>query len=147
MNALGKHVLLELYNCDRRILDDTGRIETILNEAAVRSGATVVNSVFHTFNPHGVSGVVVIAESHLACHTWPEYGYASCDIFSCGDDVDPKIAQQYLIEALGAGKSEYVEIRRGKLEGTGGKLAHKPLELDVQETDVRKTVKRQYASA
>ena len=127
MNALGKHLLLELYDCDKGILNDPARIEAILNEAAVRSGATVVNSVFHTFNPHGVSGVVVIAESHIAAHTWPEYGYASLDVYTCGEDVDSMVARDYLVKALNAGESEYVELFRGRLDTGGEKLLHKPL--------------------
>ena len=127
MNALGKHVLLELYDCDRDTLNDPARIETILNEAAVRSGATVVDSVFHTFNPHGVSGVVVIAESHIAAHTWPEYGYAPLDVYTCRDDVDPMVARDYLVEVLNAAESEYVELFRGRLDTGGEKLLHKPL--------------------
>lgn len=134
MNALGKHVLIELYDCDKEILNDPARIEAILNEAAVRSGATVVNSVFHTFNPHGVSGVVVIAESHIAAHTWPEYGYASLDVYTCGEDVDSMIARNYIAESFHAAKSEYVELFRGRLDTGGEKLLHKPLAVGSRET-------------
>ena len=108
--------MVELYGCDVMVLNDKERIERIMTEAAVRSGATVVQSVFHLFNPHGVSGVVVIAESHLAIHTWPEHGYAAVDIFTCGTDVDPWKAHEYIKKELGASHFSTVEMTRGELE-------------------------------
>ncbi len=89
-----------------------------MNEAAEISGATIVQSVFHMFSPHGVSGVVVVAESHLAIHTWPEYGYAAVDYFSCGP-VDSKAAIRYLQEQFGAEKVTTREIERGTLVPAG----------------------------
>ena len=74
LTTLGRHVLIEYYNCDKDILKDHDKIEEIMNEAARVSGATIVESCFHTFNPYGVSGAVIISESHLTIHTWPEYG-------------------------------------------------------------------------
>ena len=82
MNALGRHILAEFYECDTDILNDAQRIENYMKRAALECGATIVSSTFQTFNPHGVSGVIVIAESHLAIHTWPEYGYAAVDVFT-----------------------------------------------------------------
>ena len=73
MENLGRHILLEVYGCDASVLNDTGRVEKILTEAAILAGAHIVGTTFHKFNPHGVSGVVVIAESHFSVHTWPEY--------------------------------------------------------------------------
>ena len=95
MISLGRHLLAEFYNCESGVLNDPEQIERLMNEAARLSGATVVQSVFHVFSPHGVSGVVVVEESHLAVHTWPEYGYAAVDYFSCGD-VDCDAAVRYL---------------------------------------------------
>ena len=87
MNALGKHLLLELNDCDKEVLNDLSFLKGILLAAATEAGATVLGESFHHFNPQGVSGVVVITESHLLIHTWPEYGYAAADIFTCGDSV------------------------------------------------------------
>ncbi len=87
-----------------------------MNEAAHLSGATVVQSVFHTFNPHGVSGVVVVEESHLAVHTWPEHNYAAVDYFSCGE-VDCDAAVRYLTEHLLPSRVETKEVPRGVIEG------------------------------
>ncbi len=125
MKALGRHILAEFYECDPQILNDAEQIEIYMKRAAIECGATIVNSTFHTFNPHGVSGVVVIAESHLAIHTWPEYGYAAVDVFTCGDTVDPHIATEVLRESLKATKIETVEMIRGELKGKGV-LHHKP---------------------
>ena len=100
MNALGKHLLLELKGCKKEALNDLGFLKSVLREAAEECGATVLGESFHPFHPQGVSGVVVIAESHLSIHTWPEYDYAAADIFTCGDSVQPEKAAQILIERL-----------------------------------------------
>jgi S-adenosylmethionine decarboxylase len=110
---LGRQVLAELYDCDALILADHLAVERAMNEAARASGATIVQSAFHHFNPHGVSGVVIIAESHLAIHTWPEHRYAAVDVFTCGSSVDPSVAVQSLAQALGARRVEVIEHRRG----------------------------------
>jgi len=113
---LGRHILAEFYNCDSEILKNTQLIEDYMLEAARCAKATVVKSVFHTFNPYGVSGVVVIQESHLSIHTWPEYGYAAIDLFTCGEEVNPWVAFKYLEGKLKAQKTETIEIDRGNVE-------------------------------
>ena len=85
LETLGRHILIEFYNCNEEILASPELIEKHMNKAAKIANATIVNSVFHHFNPYGVSGAVIISESHLAIHTWPEYGYAAVDVFTCGD--------------------------------------------------------------
>ena len=116
MNALGKHLLMELKSCDKEMLNDLGSIKGTMLTAANEAGATVLGESFHRFNPHGVSGVVIIAESHLFIHTWPEYGYAAVDIFTCGDSVQPEKAAKVLISKLGAQSHSIVEIQRGILD-------------------------------
>ncbi len=116
LKALGRHLLIELYNCDRKLLNDVLFIERVLTKSAELAGATIVKTFFHTFNPYGVSGVVVIAESHLTIHTWPEYGYAAVDVFTCGDDVDPYVSYQYLKEKLKAKSAHIMEVKRGLFE-------------------------------
>lgn len=113
---LGRHILVEYYDCNKEILNDHKKIDELMVEAATRAKATVVESVFHMFNPYGVSGAVVISESHLTIHTWPEYGYASVDLFTCGDKVNPWIAFDFLEEVLGATKSESTEVSRGMVD-------------------------------
>ena len=115
MNALGKHLLLELKDCDKEVINDLNYLRDALIEAAEKSGATVLGNSFHPFVPHGVSGVVVIAESHLSIHTWPEYDYAAVDIFTCGDSVKPEIAAEIIIEKLKARNHSVVEVQRGLL--------------------------------
>ena len=123
MNALGRHILAEFYECDTDILNDAQRIENYMKRAALECGATIVSSTFQTFNPHGVSGVIVIAESHLAIHTWPEYGYAAVDVFTCGETVDPAVANEALKED--EKKKEISEDERKRKEDEVQKLTDK----------------------
>jgi len=113
---LGRHILVEFYNCDKDVLNNYDLIEEYMNEAAIKANATIVQSVFHLFNPWGVSGAVVIQESHLTIHTWPEYGYAAVDLFTCGEDVNPWVAFDYLKDMIKADKYETTEIDRGVID-------------------------------
>jgi spermidine synthase len=115
MNALGRHILVEFYDCSPELMNDVVHIENSMVAAAETAGATVINSTFHHFSPYGVSGVVVIQESHLAIHTWPEFGYAAVDLFTCGDSVDPWVSYSFLKEAFEAGHGSSMELRRGQL--------------------------------
>ncbi|MCE9501877.1 MAG: adenosylmethionine decarboxylase [Leptospira sp.] len=126
MNALGKHVIAELYDCDREIINNQELIEDIMLEAVELSGATVVKPVFHKFSPHGVSGMVVVSESHFSIHTWPEYGYCALDIFTCGDLIDNQAALTHLRDKLKAKNISVVEMNRGVLN-LGVELHHKPV--------------------
>ncbi len=113
MNALGRHLLVELFDCDPDVINNLESVKGALIEAAKRAQATIVDVVFHEFNPFGISGVVVIAESHLSIHTWPEYRYAAVDIFSCGDALQPEVAANYLVEQFAAERTSIVEMQRG----------------------------------
>jgi S-adenosylmethionine decarboxylase len=119
MKALGIHLLIEFYSCNRRTIDDRGRLEEIMSRAAEVAGATVLKTVFQDFNPQGVSGVVVIAESHLTIHTWPEHRYAAVDIFTCGTSVDPWKALDFLKERLEADGFEVRNFDRGFPQADG----------------------------
>jgi len=113
-NALGRHILVEFFGCSSTILNDVIIIEKAMVGAAKAAEATVINSTFHHFSPYGVSGVVVIQESHLAIHAWPEYQYAAVDIFTCGEEVDPWIAYDFLKKAFEADHGSSMEINRGQ---------------------------------
>lgn len=113
MYALGRHILLELNNCNREVLNDIDQLRKILISAARESGATILGESFHHFQPQGVSGVVVIAESHISIHTWPEYGYAAVDIFTCGDRVEADKASEDIIKGLQVKSPTSIEIKRG----------------------------------
>ena len=115
MKALGRHILAEFFDCDAELLKDTTFIENEMGAAAEACGATIVESCFHTFNPFGVSGAVVISESHLTIHTWPEHKYAAVDIFTCGDTVDPWLACEHLKKSLKSNQVDVVELNRGEL--------------------------------
>lgn len=122
MHSLGRHLLLELYDCSSEILNNLETVKATLVEAAKRAEATIIDVVFHEFNPFGISGVVVIAESHLSIHTWPEYRYAAVDIFSCGETLKPAEAAAYLVEQFGASRASCVEVKRGVFPGSVGLL-------------------------
>jgi spermidine synthase len=115
MESLGRHVLVEYFNCSSEVLNDVIMIENAMVKASEAAGAAVINSTFHHFSPFGVSGVVVIEESHLAVHTWPEYRYAALDLFTCGENVDPWISYDFLKEAFKAESGSSLEMLRGSL--------------------------------
>lgn len=109
---MGRHVLLELCDCPRTILDSPDRLESILRDCAARGGATIISSSFHHFSPQGVSGVVIIAESHVTVHTWPEHGYAAVDVFTCGHSVIADRIAALVVEAMQAGHHEIKAFQR-----------------------------------
>ncbi len=112
MKTIGRHLIAEYYGCDPAILRDPDRIREHLRAAAEAVGATVVGEVYHRFRPEGVTGVVLIAESHLSIHTWPAQGYVAVDVFTCGG-LDPGPGCDYLGEAVGAKSTRRQEILRG----------------------------------
>lgn len=113
---LGKQIIADLYHCDEELLDDLEYVRKTVVEAAEKAETRIIDCKFHKFTPQGVSGVVVIAESHIAIHTWPEYGYAAIDIFTCGNRSMPRLALKHVSRALKAKRVMYKELRRGVLE-------------------------------
>ncbi len=113
MKFAGTHLLIDLWGATR--LDDPDGIDVALREAAVRAGATILHSHFHHFTPNGgVSGVVVLAESHISIHTWPERDYAAIDVFMCGA-CDPHLAIPVLQSAFSPERIDVDEQRRGRV--------------------------------
>jgi S-adenosylmethionine decarboxylase len=107
----GTHLLLEFWDASN--LDQVRLIEAALCEGAVAAGATILHSHMHYFSPNGgVSGVVVLAESHISIHTWPERDYAAIDLFMCGE-CDPYLALPALRRAMQPGKLQVSEHKRG----------------------------------
>jgi S-adenosylmethionine decarboxylase len=125
LHALGTHLLVELRDCNPEILKDLTRVKDTMVAAAKEAKATIVDISFHEFNPFGISGMVVIAESHLSIHTWPEYAYAAVDIFTCGDIIKPEVAAAFLIEQFESRSPSIVELKRGILSHMNEKLPHK----------------------
>lgn len=115
MAALAKHILIEYKDCNSKLLNDIEYLKAVLIDVAQQIGATRIQESFHQFSPQGVSGVVIIAESHISIHTWPEYDYAAVDVFTCGDVIDPKEAVKPLTDKLKARSVSYIELKRGIL--------------------------------
>lgn len=116
MNTRSRHLLVEYRGCAAETLDDLERVEALLVDAAEAARVTVVQTALHRFAPQGVSGVVIIEESHLSIHTWPEHGYAAVDFFTCGDG-DPELAHDVLMRGLGAEQAQVMLVHRGDAAG------------------------------
>ncbi len=116
MNALGTHLLLDLEDCSPVLLDDVEHVRQALICAASEAGATIVGETFHRFQPVGVTGILAIAESHMGVHTWPEYGFAAVDIFTCGEGFSPHKAAELLIDRFECANPTLKEVRRGFIE-------------------------------
>lgn len=113
--SVGKHVLVDLHGCDKELLKKVDYISDIMYEAAKISEANVVGKFFKQFDPWGVSGVIVISESHISIHTWPEYGIAAIDYFSCSEEPKIDLAINYLKEKLKSKSQEDISVTRGHL--------------------------------
>ncbi len=120
MDALGLHLILELKECRPDLLDDMEFVQHTLINAAEATGATIIGKTFHKFAPQGVTGVVAIAESHVCIHTWPEYGYAAADIFTCGENFSPHAAAALIAEKFECKDPHFQEVIRGILTQTAG---------------------------
>ena len=118
----GSQVVLDLYDCETTHLDDLEWVKTTLVNAALAAGATIVETVFHKFAPWGISGVVVIAESHLAIHIWPENRYAAVDVFTCGENVQMDVASAFLKREFRAKRAVQRRFMRGDRVSTRAKL-------------------------
>ena len=118
VDTLGTHLLVEYHGCDLAVLDDIAAVRSMMRAAAEAAGATVVAEVFQPFAPQGITGVIVIEESHFSVHTWPECGYAAVDFYTCGDCV-PQRADEVLREALRPERVERMLVRRGLKEPSG----------------------------
>lgn len=123
MKALGRHIIAELSQCNSEVLASLHRVQEHMVEAARQANAQVREIAFHKFSPEGISGVVVIAESHLSIHTWPEYAYAAVDIYTCGDTTDPGRACEYLAQAFEAKRVTQTVVERG-VETPPGCFSH-----------------------
>ena len=126
MKSLGYHLILELEGCPAAILNDTNSVSRIMTKAVKASGATMIQPFLHKFAPQGVSGVVIISESHFSIHTWPEYGYAAIDIFTCGDQIDMGIAADILRIGFQAHSIQKMLLSRGMLDLPDEMIRHKP---------------------
>jgi S-adenosylmethionine decarboxylase proenzyme len=115
-SALGQHSLFDFHGCDAAVLRATEQLREEMLKTVRAAGGTIVNDTFHTFSPHGVSGVIVIAESHVTLHTWPEFGYAAVDVFSCGVTLRHEMIRDHLARILQAARVEQRAFPRGAVE-------------------------------
>lgn len=113
MLPLAHHTLIEYHDCDAGLLRDSAALRPLLLDAVRRGGGTIVTDLFHQFSPHGVSGVIVITESHVAIHTWPEHAFAAVDVFSCGESLDHTAIRDTIATALGSARVESRAFARG----------------------------------
>lgn len=129
--SLGVHILADFFGCSEKILSSETSIKNYMHEAAKRANATIVSEEFHKFNPWGISGAIIIQESHLTIHTWPEYQYAAVDLFTCGESLDLFKAMEYLKEKLECDSMEYTNVARGVFR-LGGVDSSKLMKSEVE---------------
>ncbi len=113
MDALGRHVLIELWECNP-LINQPESVQSAICQGVREIGATLLNIYVHQFSPQGVTGVATLAESHLALHSWPEHGYLAADVFTCGDQVDPLALVDVLKQWFEPGFVEVKELKRGR---------------------------------
>jgi S-adenosylmethionine decarboxylase len=121
---VGVHCILEMYECTPALLNDAGFIEATITEAARQANSTLLNLHVHEFQPHGVTAIALLAESHLSIHAWPERGYAAVDVFTCGEHTEPEAACMFLVERFNAGRHLLSIVPRG-----GNISSHLPVEI------------------
>lgn len=111
----GRHVLAELYDASRAVLDDPVALHEALHKALTDAGATVRELHAHQFTPQGVTVLAMLSESHASIHTYPESGAAFVDVFTCGDAADPELAVRVLATRLAAGSLRSRTVSRGNV--------------------------------
>jgi len=112
--SAGTHCILELYGCPSDLLNDVLCVRAAVEEASRRSMSTLLKLSSHQFQPQGVTAIALLAESHISIHTWPEHGYAAVDVFTCGENADPRRACLYVAERLAAREYELTVLSRGQ---------------------------------
>lgn len=108
---MGKHYLLNLYGCPFDLLNDQQYIVAMLTKAAKLCQATILNTASYKFDPQGVTAILMLAESHISVHSWPEEGKAAVDVYTCSN-VDPIVGCLYIVEKIGATSHELQFIQR-----------------------------------
>jgi S-adenosylmethionine decarboxylase proenzyme len=115
--AVGRHLIAEMWDCKPSYLTDVNRIRRAMIHAAALVGNTVIDSMFHEFQPGGITGILLLAESHMSVHTWPEHSYAAFDMFSCAS-ADPAPAFDYIAATLGCVDWSMIKLERGLRSAT-----------------------------
>lgn len=108
----GRHLILDLYDCNKELLDDYERLQELMQVALQMSNATILRIIGEKFKPQGVTLLALLAESHCSIHTWPELGYAAVDLYTCGDTTNSHKAAEFLKYKLSAKTSDEKELVR-----------------------------------
>ena len=116
VGTVGRHFIVEMWGCDNEMIHDPEKVMDILHSAVKDARATVIKSASHQFDPSGVTGIAILAESHISIHTWPEEGYVAADIFTCGTNTDPALGVQSLIDGFKPENSSTMELKRGNVQ-------------------------------
>ncbi len=111
--TMGRHIIADLSGCNSQLISSVDFVKKTLEEAVVKAKATIISSRFHQFTPIGVSGIILLSESHCSIHTWPEEGYAAIDIYTCGEHVFPQVACDHIAEQLEAIEVHFSSLERG----------------------------------
>jgi S-adenosylmethionine decarboxylase proenzyme len=112
-NPNGVHYLIDFFGCDEEQINSVDFWKKVLPESLRGSSMTILNSFFYKFEPQGVTGFLLLSASHISIHTWPEYGYVSCDLFSCSSEDESKKVMDYLVKNIKNSKAEIKKICRG----------------------------------
>ena len=113
VSTKGTHIVADFYDCRSELLDDEQYLTDLLVQAAEKAKATVLGKTSHSFDPHGVTILILLAESHISIHTWPEKGYAAVDVMTCGENMQPQIAIDTIVKALESAEVKQTLITRG----------------------------------
>jgi S-adenosylmethionine decarboxylase len=108
----GRHLILDLYDCDKQLLDDYEELQSLMVTALRMSNATILRIIGEKFKPQGVTLLALLAESHCSIHTWPEIGYAAVDLYTCGDTTNSHKAAEFLKIKLRSTKTKEQELER-----------------------------------
>ena len=131
---LGRHVVAELLECDPLLLEDVSFLQEEAALACELAGATILSAQSHKFQPQGATAMVLLAESHLSIHTWPEHAYAAVDVYTCGPALRPEEAVTYLANRLGAKRHTMLVLNRGVFSRrSDGTVAFLPHLLECEE--------------
>ncbi len=124
MDTRSRHLLLELHGCDPKLLDDEQALGNAMREAAAAANVNVLHEVFHRYAPQGVTGLLVISESHFSIHTWPEAGYAAVDFYTCGQGA-PERALEVVKRRLAPSRWESMTVGRGLSADRSMRVTHR----------------------
>lgn len=113
--SVGQHLIVDFWGAKK--IENPKKLEEILILAAEKAGNTPLKFSYHKFNPHGITGVLLLAESHIAWHSWPEFDFLAIDIFTCGNKTFPEKALEYLKKKLKPKKFKILKIERGSHGG------------------------------